>query len=100
MRYICRSGPRATVREKMAGFTLRSTLHATQVERLTTVWLELLELANFVGQHKQDFEAVIQPLVDLLLAAKAGQVQRRSRQAQQRGRAANFPGFEIADDAF
>ena len=91
---------RATVREKMAGFTLRSTWHATQIERLTTVWLELLELANFVGQHKQDFEAVIQPLVDLLLAAKAGQVQRRSRQAQQRGRAANFPGFEISDDAF
>ena len=91
---------RATVREKMAGFTLRSTLHATQIERLTTVWLELLELANFVGQHKQDFEAVIQPLVDLLLAAKTGQVQRRSQQAQQRGRVANFPGFEISDDAF
>ena len=91
---------RATVREKMAGFTLRSTLHATQIERLTAIWLELLELANFVGQHKQDFEAAIQPLVDLLLAAKTGQVQRRSQQAQQRGRAANFPGFEISDDAF
>ncbi len=91
---------RATVREKMAGFTLRSTWHPTQIERLTTVWLELLELANFVSQHKQDFEDVIQPLVDLLLAAKTGQVQRRSQQAQQRGRAANFPGFEISDDAF
>ena len=88
---------RATVREKMAGFTLRSTLHATQIERLTTVWLELLELANFVSQHKQDFEAAIQPLVDLLLAAETGQVQRRS---QQRGRAANFPGFEIPDGVF
>ena len=91
---------RATVREKMAGFTLRSTLHATQVERLTTVWLELLELANFVSQHKQDFENVIQPLVDLLLAAKTGQVQRRSQQAQQRGRGVNFPGFEIPDNTF
>ncbi|RKU13224.1 hypothetical protein C6503_16030 [Candidatus Poribacteria bacterium] len=91
---------RATVREKMAGFTFRSTLHATQIERLTTVWLELLELANFVSQHKQDFEGVIQPLVNLLLTAKTGQVQRRSQQTQQRGRAANFPGFEISDDAF
>ena len=88
---------RATVREKMAGLALRSTSHPTQIERLTTVWLELLELANFASQHKQDFEAVIQPLVDLLLAAKTGQVQRRT---QQRGRAANFTGFEISDDAF
>ncbi|MYH83611.1 hypothetical protein F4009_02575 [Candidatus Poribacteria bacterium] len=91
---------RATVREKMAGLTLRSTLHATQIERLTTIWLELLELANFVSQHKQDFEQVIQPLVDLLLTAKTGQVQRRSQQAQQRNRTANFPGFEIPDDTF
>ena len=91
---------RATVREKMASFTLRSTLHAAQIERLTTIWLELLELANFVSQHKQDFEGVIQPLVDLLLSAKTGQVQRRAQQAQQRGRTANFPGFEIPDDTF
>ena len=91
---------RATVREKMAGFTLRSTLHATQIERLTTIWLELLELANFVSQHKQDFEEVIQPLVDLLLTAKTAQGQRRSQQAQQRSRTANFPGFEIPDDTF
>ena len=91
---------RATVREKMAGFTLRSTLHATQIERLTTIWLELLELANFVSQHKQDFEKVIQPLVDLLLMVKTGQVQRRAQQAQQRSRTANFPGFEIPDDTF
>ena len=86
---------RGTVREKMAGITLRSTLHPTQVERLTTIWLELLELANFASQHKQDFETVIQPLVNLLLAAKSGQTQRRSQQAQHRGGAANFAGLEI-----
>ena len=91
---------RATVREKMAGLTLRSALHATQIERLTSIWLELLELANFVSQHKQDFENVIQPLVDLLLAAKTAQVQRRSQKAQQRGRTANFQGFEIPEDTF
>lgn len=90
---------RGAVREKMAGIALRSTLHTTQVERLTTIWLELLELANFASQHKQDFENVIQPLVDLLLAAKTVQTQRRGQQAQQRGNTA-FPGFEIPDDAF
>ena len=90
-----------TVREKMTGITLRSTLHATQVERLTTIWLELLELANFASQHKQDFEAVIQPLVNLLLTAKPGKpTQRRSQQAQHRGGATNFEGFEIPDDIF
>ena len=88
---------RGTVREKMAGITLRSNLHAAQIERLTTIWLELLELANFVSQHKQDFENVVQSLVDLLLTTKTGQVQRR---AQQRGSTTNFPGFEIPDDTF
>ena len=89
---------RGTVREKMAGMNLRSTLHATQVERLTTIWLELLELANFTSQHKQDFETVIQPLVNLLLAAKTRKpTQRRSQQAQSRGGAINFAGFEIPD---
>ena len=88
---------RGTVREKMAGITLRSTLHPTQVERLTAIWLELLELANFASQHQQDFETVIQPLVNLLLAPKAVQTQRRSQQAQQRGGATNFAGFEIPD---
>ena len=90
---------RGTVREKMAGITLRSTLHATQVERLTTIWLELLELANFASQHRRDFEAVIQPLVNLLLAAKTGKpTQRRSQQAQHRGAGTpNFAGFEIPD---
>ena len=92
---------RGTVREKMAGIALRSTLHPAQIERLGTIWLELLELANFASQHKQDFETVIQPFVDLLLAAKmGGQAQRRSQQTQQRRRVANFAGFEIPDDDF
>lgn len=92
---------RGTVREKIAGVTLRSTLHASQIERLGTIWLELLGLANFVSQRKQDFEVVIQPLVDLLLATKTtGQTQRRSQQAQQRRSAASFAGFEIPDDDF
>ena len=91
---------RGTVREKMAGIGLRSTFHADQIERLTTIWLELIELANFVSQQKQDFETVIQPLADLLLAASVGQVQRRSQKALQRGNTTNFPGFEIPDETF
>ena len=91
---------RRSVREKMAGIGLRSTFHTDQIERLTTIWLELIELANFVSQQKQDFETVIQPLVDLLLATRVGQSQRRSQKTLQRGGATNFPGFEIPDEAF
>ena len=90
---------RGTVREKMAGIALHSTLHPSQIKRLGTVWLELLELANFATQHKQDFETFIQPLVDILLAPKAAPTQRRSQHAQHRSNA-NFAGFEIADNAF
>ena len=92
---------RGTVREKIAGISLRSTLHVSQIERLGTIWLELLGLANFVSQRKQDFETVIQPLVDLLLGTKtASQTQRRSQQAQQRRSRNNFAGFEIPDNDF
>lgn len=88
---------RASVREKIAGIQLRSTYHAQQIERLRTIWLELLALANFASQHRQDFEAFIEPLVDLLLAPKTASVQRR-RPAQRRA-TADFAGFEIADEA-
>jgi hypothetical protein len=92
---------RGTVREKMTGIALRSTLHSVQIERLGTIWLELLGLANFASQHRQDFETVIQPFVDLLLAAKTGgQTQRRNQQAQQRRSPASFAGFEIPNDDF
>lgn len=91
---------RGTVREKMAGVALRSTLHAHQVERLTSLWLELLELANFASQHKQDFETVIQPLADCLLAPKTEQSQRRQPAANARRAATEFAGFDIPDATF
>ena len=91
---------RGSVREKMAGIGLRSTFHADQIERLTTIWFELIELANFVSQQKQDFEMVIQPLVELLLATRDGQTQHRSQKTPQRGKATKFQGFEIHDEAF
>ena len=92
---------RGTVREKIAGIALRSTQHPVQIERLGTIWLELLGLANFASQHKQNFETVIQPFVELLLAAKAGgQTQRRNQQTHQQRSPASFAGFEISDDHF
>ena len=88
---------RASVREKISGIELRSTYHARQIERLRTIWLELLSLANFASQHRQDFEVFIGPLADLLLAPKTLPAQRR-RQAQRR-MSTDFAGFEIADEA-
>lgn len=88
---------RASVREKIAGIQLRSTYHEKQIERLRNIWLELLALANFASQHRQDFEAFIAPLADLLLAPKALPAQRR-RAAQRRGNP-DFAGFEISDEA-
>ena len=92
---------RGTVREKMTGIALRSTLHPVQIERLGSIWLALLGLANFASQHNQDFEAIIQPFVNLLLAPKTtGQTQRRNQQTHQRRGAASFAGFEIPNDDF
>ncbi len=88
---------RASVRQKIAGIELHSTYHARQIERLRTIWLELLAVANFASQHRQDFEAFIRPLVNLLLAPKTALAQRRRQQAQRRG-TPDFAGFEISDD--
>ena len=88
---------RASVREKIAGIELRSTFYPQQIERLRTIWLSLLGLANFARQHRQDFEAFIQPVVDILLAARTAPTQRR-RQRAQRGSTPDFSGFEIPDD--
>ena len=88
---------RASVREKIAGIELRSTFYPQQIERLRTIWLSLLGLANFARQQRQDFEAFIQPVVDILLAARTVPAQRR-RQRAQRGSTPDFSGFEIPDD--
>ncbi len=90
---------RASVRKKILGMGLHSSLHATQLERFRTVWLELLELANFTNQNNQAFETVMQPLVDILLGAKPSPVRRRNPRGQHTN-PADFPGFEIAEVQF
>ena len=87
-----------TVREKMTRIGLRSTLHPMQIERMRNVWLTLLEIANFTSQHNQDFEKVIQPLENILLATKPATAQRNNRTNRQTQ--PKFPGFEVADAEF
>ncbi len=87
-----------TVREKMTRIGLRSTLDPMQIERMRNVWLAFLEIANYASQHNQDFEKVIQPLQNILLAAKPATAQRNNRTNRQTQ--SKFPGFEVADAEF
>lgn len=87
-----------TVREKLTRIALRSTLHPTQIERMRDVWLSFIEIANFSSKHNQDFEKVIHPLQNLLLAAKSSTAQRNSRSTRQTQ--TSFAGFEVGDKEF
>ncbi len=87
-----------TVREKMTRIGLRSTLHPMQIERMRNVWLTLLEIANFASQHNQDFEKVIQPFENILLAMKSATAQRNNRTNRQTQ--SKFPGFEVTNTEF
>ena len=87
-----------TVREKLTRIALRSTLHPTQIERVRDVWLSCIEIANFSSKHNQDFEKVIYPLQNLLLAAKFSTAQRNNRSTRQTQ--TSFAGFEVGDKAF
>ncbi|MYB65704.1 hypothetical protein F4X73_13520 [Candidatus Poribacteria bacterium] len=87
-----------TVREKLTRIALRSTLHPTQIERMRDVWLSFIEIANFSSKHNQDFEKVIHPLQNLLLAAKSSTAQRNSRSTRQTQ--TSFVGFEVGDKEF
>ena len=84
-----------TIREKMTRIALRSTLHPTQIERLRNVWLTLLEIANFASRHNQDFEKVIQPIDNILLATKSSTAQRNNRTPRQTQ--TKFTGFAVSD---
>ena len=87
-----------TVREKLTRIALRSTLHSKQIERMRDVWLSFIEIANFSSLHNQDFEKVIHPLQNLLLAAKSTTAQRNTRSNRQTQ--TSFAGFEVGDKAF
>lgn len=87
-----------TVREKLTRIGLRSTLHPKQIERMRSIWLSFLEIANFSSQHSEDFENVVQPLERVLLAVKQASAQRNSR--TNRKTQSNFAGFEVDDKEF
>ncbi len=93
------SWTKKTVRERLHRSALNTSVHPKQIERLRTLWLELLHVANFASRHRQQFETVIQPLVDLLLMPKqsssVGRLRRSSRKKD-----SQFSGFEIPDEEF
>ena len=93
------SWTKKTVRELLHRSALNASVHPKQIERRRTLWLELLQLANFASQQRQQFETVIQPLADLLLmpkqSASSGRARRTSRKQD-----SQFGGFEIPDEEF
>ena len=93
------SWTKKTVRERLHRVALNTSIHPKQIERLRTLWLELLQVANFASRHRQQFETVIQPLVDPLLMPKqsssGGRLRRSSRKKE-----SQFSGFEIPDEEF
>ena len=89
------------VRDLLNRFALSTSVHPKQIERLRTIWLKLLEIANFAARHNQEFEAILKPLVDLLLTSKqsltlSGTTNRLPQNSRQQK--TNFNGFEISDD--
>ncbi len=83
-----------TVREKITRLTLRSSFYPQQIERLRNLWLNLLDIANFASQHKQDFEQIIQPIETIISSIKFPSNYRKN---QSNRKTAKFPGFEISD---
>ncbi len=82
-----------TIREKLTGIGLSSSMHPLQIERLRKVWLSFIEIANHAEQHSCEFEGIIEPIQKILLATKSslnGRSPRTARQKQQ-----TFPGFDV-----
>ena len=88
-----------TVRDRLHRFALNASVHSKQVERLRTLWLELLQIANIASRHRQQFETVVQPLVDSLLMPKKSASGDRLRRGS-RKKSNQFSGFEISDEEF
>ena len=82
-----------TIREKLTGIGLSSSMHPMQIERLRKVWLSFLEIANHANQHSCKFEGIIEPIQTILTATKPtlnGPSARTGKQKQQ-----SFPGFDV-----
>ncbi|MDE0184455.1 MAG: hypothetical protein OXP71_03230 [Candidatus Poribacteria bacterium] len=90
-----------TVRDRLHLFALKPSVHPNQIERLRALWLEFLEIANFASRNNQQFDIIMEPLVDILLSPKPSRKtsadRRRSRAVPAR-RKPGFEGFEISDE--
>lgn len=84
-----------TIREKLNRIGIRSTKHPEQLERLHNIWSALLHIANFTSMHQQDFEELVQPLEDILLAQKTVKTNRNNN--SDRSSSGKFIGFEVDD---
>ena len=82
-----------TIREKLTGIGLSSSMHPEQIERLRKVWLSCLEIANHANQHSCKFEGIIEPIQAILLETKPTLNGRSARTGRQKQTA--FPGFEV-----
>ena len=90
-----------TVRDRLHLFALKPSVHPKQIERLRSLWLEFLEIANFASRNNQQFDAILEPLVDILISPKSSRKtsadRRRSRTVSVRKKT-GFEGFEISDE--
>lgn len=82
-----------TIREKLTGIGLSSSMHPLQIERLRKLWLSFLEIANHANQHSCEFEGIINPIQTILLATKPSPNGRSSRTGRQKQ--PTFPGFDV-----
>ncbi|MCG9126132.1 hypothetical protein JT359_00900 [Candidatus Poribacteria bacterium] len=82
-----------TIREKLTGIGLSSSMHPSQIERLRKVWLALLEIANHANQHSCEFEGIIEPIQTVILATKSSPNGRSTRTGKQKQQ--TFPGFDV-----
>lgn len=90
------------VRDRLHRLTLNPAVHPKQTERLRTLWVELLEIANFANRHQQQFESILKPLSDVLLMPKHAETSgggSRGRNISLR-RGNTFEGFGVSEQMF
>ena len=90
-----------TVRDRLHLFALKPSVHPKQIERLRRLWLEFLGIANFSSRHKQQFDIILEPLVDILLSPNSSgktSAGRRSSSTVSIRKKTDFDGFEISDE--
>ena len=90
------------VRDRLHRLTLNPAVHPKQTERLRTLWVELLEIANFANRYQQQFESILKPLSDVLLMPKHAETSRGSSEGRNISlrRGNTFEGFGVSEKMF